>query len=238
MLDTSNLAFLHPPRNVPLSEFESPNSPIVNSRICDDCWAQLHGCPSTPHSPDIVPSAFKRVLSRPISMFHRSPSSISNSPISLSPTVDTILPPSLKRRSQSLRHTLSSSSLNTQSSSTSIPDNSTRSTPLRLSRVTLPPDLERSYGELDTYPLRHSSALCKATGGGRWEPKQIPVLHGYRQPIPGGKAPFEIQMERQEMLDRQRRENPVIKDGEFQYRFAQAPKPLSIARSPHYISTF
>jgi hypothetical protein len=122
--------------------------------------------------------------------------------------------------------------------STGIPDNSTKPTPLRLSRVTLPPDLERSYGELDTYPLRHSSALCKATGGGLWQPKPIPVLHGYRRPIPGGKAPFEIHMECEEMLDRQQRENPVIKDGEFQYRFAKAPKPLSMARSPHNISTF
>jgi len=236
MLDTSNLVFLHPPRNVPLTEFESPISPIINSRVCDDCWDQLHGCPSTPHTPDVVRSAFKRVLSHPISIFQLSPSPLSNSPISVSPTADTtILPPSLKRRSQSLRDISSSSSLNTQSSET---DNFTNPTHLRPSRATLAPDLERSYGELDTYPLRRCSILCKATGGGRWEPKQIPVLDGYRQPIPGGKAPYEIQMEHEEMLDRQRRENPVIKDGEFQYRFAKNPEPLTIARSPHYFSTF
>jgi len=75
-------------------------------------------------------------------------------------------------------------------------------------------------------------------GGGRWEPKPIPVLDGYRQPIPGGKAPYEIEMEREELLNRQQRENPVVKDGEFQYRFARDPEPLSIARSPHYMSTF
>jgi hypothetical protein len=45
-------------------------------------------------------------------------------------------------------------------------------------------------------------------------------------------------MEREELLDRQRRENPVIKDGEFQYRFVRVPEPLSIIRSPHYLSTF
>ena len=239
MLDTSNLVFLHPPRNIPLSEFESPISPIINSRVCDDCWDQLHGCPSTPHTPDIVRSAFKRVLSNPISMFQLSPlPPLCNSPISVSPTADTVLPPSLKRRSQSLRDAPSSSSLDTQSSITSTPPNSTNRTHLRVSRTTLPPDLERSYGELDTYPLRRCSVLCKATGGGRWEPKQIPVLDGYRQPIPGGKAPYEIQMEREEMLDRQRRENPVVKDGAFQYRFAKNPEPLTIARSPHYLSTF
>ncbi|KAF8807149.1 hypothetical protein BYT27DRAFT_7337900 [Phlegmacium glaucopus] len=234
LLDTSNLPFLHPPRNVPLTEFESPISPIINSRVCDDCWDQLRGCPSTPHTPDIR-STFKRVLSHPISIFQLSPSPLSNSPLSVSPAVDTtILPPSLKRRSQPLHDVSNSSSLNTQSPGI---DNSTGRINLRVSR-TLPPDLERSYGELDTYPLRHCSLLCKATGGGRWEPKQIPVLDGYRQPIPGGKAPYEIQMEREEMLDRQRRENPVIKDGEFQYRFAKDPEPITITRSPHYISTF
>ncbi|KAF8804883.1 hypothetical protein BYT27DRAFT_7105923, partial [Phlegmacium glaucopus] len=225
MLDTSNLVFLYPPCNVPLTEFESPISPIIDSRVCDDCWDQLHGCPSTPHTPDIVRSAFKRVLSHPISVFQLSPAPLSNTPISISPTAG----------SQSLRDISSSFSPNTQSSET---DNSTSRTRLRISRATLPPDLERSYGELDTYPLRRCSILCKATGGGRWEPKQISVLDGYRQPIPGGKAPYEIQMEREEMLDRQRRENPVVKDGEFQYRFAKDPEPLIIARTPHYFSTF
>ena len=67
MLDTLNLVFLHPPHNIPLSEFESPISPIINSRVCDDCWDQLHSCPSTPHTPDVVRSAFKHLLSNPIS---------------------------------------------------------------------------------------------------------------------------------------------------------------------------
>ena len=165
-------------------------------------------------------------------MFHAPSSPLSTSPTtsptSLSPAADTILPPSLKRRLHTLPDTLSSSSLCSQSSRS----------PLRASKRNHPPDPERSYGELDTYPLRRSSVLCKATGGGRWEPKQIPVLDGYRQPIPGGKAPYEIEMEREELLDRQRRANPVVIDGEFQYRFAKVPEPLSIARSPHYLSTF
>ena len=50
-------------------------------------------------------------------------------------------------------------------------------------------------------------------------------------------------MEREELLDRQRRENPVVKDGDFQYRFFanRVPEqPLSMARSPryHFLSTF
>jgi len=210
-----------------LAQFESPTSPIIDSRVCGDCWNQLHGCPSTPRSS--IRSLSKRVLSHPISMFCSSP--FSTHPKSLSPSVDTILPPSLKRRLHTLPDTPSSSSLSSQSSRSFTPPNCA-------SQQAHPPDLERSYGELDTYPLRRSSVLCKATGGGRWEPKQIPVLDGYRQPVPGGKAPYEIEMEREELLDRQRRENPVIKDGEFQYRFTRVPEPLSIARSPHFVSTF
>ena len=70
---------------------------------------------------------------------------------------------------------------------------------------------EPSFGELDAYPLRKSSAVCKATGGGRWCPKQSPPQPGIR--IPGGKAPFEIEMEREEEEAQLRHLNPVIQDG-------------------------
>lgn len=43
------------------------------------------------------------------------------------------------------------------------------------------------------------------------------VLSGYRPP--GGKAPFEIELEREEQEAKIRRLNPVVKDGDFQYRF-------------------
>lgn len=70
---------------------------------------------------------------------------------------------------------------------------------------------EPSLGGLDAYPLRRSSAICKATGGGRWEPKQIQQHPGHR--LPGGKAPFEIEMEREEEEERLRRLNPIVRDG-------------------------
>lgn len=70
---------------------------------------------------------------------------------------------------------------------------------------------ERSYGELDAYPLKRHSSLCKATGGGRWEPKPVAVHPGYR--IPGCKAPFEEEMEREEAEEMQRRANPIVQDG-------------------------
>jgi len=111
---------------------------------------------------------------------------------------------------------------------------------IRHSRLPLPVDLptERSYGELDAYPLRRSSVLCKATGGGRWEPKQSPVYAGYRPPIPGGKALFEIEMENEEREERLRRENPVVKDGDFKYRFSREPEPVVLSRSPYHLATF
>ncbi|KDR84724.1 hypothetical protein GALMADRAFT_204421 [Galerina marginata CBS 339.88] len=249
LLDTSNLAFLQPPRNVPLSEFESPISPIVDSRVCDDCWDQIHGCPTTPHTPEVTRPSFKRVLSHPITMLifpvsspspsPETPSSPASSSPSLSLSSDNFPPhPSFNRRSQSLRNTPSVSSLDTQSSSNSIPTRISRRLVIRTSQQALPQDLERSYGELDAYPLRRSSSICKASGGGRWEPKQSPVLVGYRQPIPGGKAPYEIQMEQEELLERQRRLNPVVKDGAFQYRFPREPEPITLSRSPFNLSTF
>ncbi|KIM48478.1 hypothetical protein M413DRAFT_22967 [Hebeloma cylindrosporum] len=237
LLDTSNLSILQPPRNIPISAFESPSSPIINSRVCDDCWDQIHGCPTTPHTPDIRPS-FKRALSNPIALlkFPLSPNpaqSPSSSP------VDDLLSPNFKPRSRSLRTTPSVSSFDTQSSSTSNPTPSRRIT-VRTAHLPLPQDLERSYGELDAYPLRRSSLMCKATGGGRWEPKQSPVLDGYRHPVPGGKAPFELEMERQEMLQRKQTQN-LVKDGPFQYRIPlkqQSHPPLPISRSPFNLSTF
>ncbi len=76
---------------------------------------------------------------------------------------------------------------------------------------------EPSYGALDAYPLKRSSVLCKATGGGRWEPKQEMPLAGAR--LPGGKAGYEIRLEKEAEKERRRRENPVIKDGGMSFLF-------------------
>jgi hypothetical protein len=83
----------------------------------------------------------------------------------------------------------------------------------------IPEDSERSYGKLDAYPLRRPSSVCKATGGGRWEPKQMPVLVAYRQSTTGGKAPHEILLEQEAEEESMKKENSIIRDGDFQYRF-------------------
>ncbi|KAF5312925.1 hypothetical protein D9619_003295 [Psilocybe cf. subviscida] len=227
LLDTSNLSFLHPPRNVPLAVFESPASPIITSRVCDDCFDQIHGSPTTPHTPEVPRPSFRRMLSNPISVFRApaspvcSTASTSTSPTSLqadattssSPHSDGQIHASLTRKTKSVRRKRSNASFHSSASSGSTNLNGRLS--LRQSQLALPQDLERSYGELDAYPLRRASTLCKATGGGRWEPKQAPVLAGYRCPVPGGKAPYEILMEREEQLERQRKQNPVVKDAYY-----------------------
>ncbi|EAU80269.1 hypothetical protein CC1G_13402 [Coprinopsis cinerea okayama7 len=240
LLDTSNLEFTHPPRNIPITAFDSPTSPVLNSRVCDDCYDQIHGLRTTPHTPSRP--HMKRALSHPISMLkmpltalrtgsESSLSSRASSPVHLDAP---------SRTPRSLRNSPSISSLNSSSSSAS---SQQRTGILRTGHLPLPADLERSYGELDAYPLKRSSVLCKATGGGRWEPKQSPVLDGYRPPVPGAKAPYEIEMEREEQEERRRRENPIVTDGEFRYRFirrhpSMTPTPTPECSNPFSLSTF
>ncbi|KAJ3479271.1 hypothetical protein NLI96_g9177 [Meripilus lineatus] len=92
---------------------------------------------------------------------------------------------------------------------------------------------DADLGELGTYPLRHASAICKANGGGRWEPK--PVNLQFR--IPGDKEPHEIELEREEEERRIRRLNPVIVNGDFQLRVPREFEPRSIG-GPFTYSTF
>ncbi|KAG6901577.1 hypothetical protein C0995_010306 [Termitomyces sp. Mi166 len=238
LLDTSKLDFLHPPRNMPLASYASPISPLNSYRVCHDCWDQIHGNPARPHTPDLVRPSLARILSSPIAML-KSP--LSSSPptsgtSSLASSIDTpshhsllaTAVPIARRKPRSLQTTPSSSSLS-----------AVRRVTIRASHLTLPTDLEPSYGELDAYPLRRSSVICKATGGGRWEPKQDPPIIGYRPPVPGAKAQFEIDMERAERAERRRRENPIIKDGDFQYRFfPRQHDVLVLSRTPFSLSTF
>ncbi|KAF9261858.1 hypothetical protein L218DRAFT_1043786 [Marasmius fiardii PR-910] len=207
LLDTSRLSFLHPPRNLPITTFASPQSPVVNARVCDDCWDQLHGCPSTPRTPELIRPSL------PINLMTKRPLSPSGSHASSPSSSSPRTPPNglglvvpLERKP-----TTETCSLKRVASRCSNSDLRRRAA-LRGSSMTLPEE-QRSFGELDSYPLRRSSVLCKATGGGRWEPKQDPVLDGYRVPVPGGKAPYELRMEQELEEERRRRENPVIRDG-------------------------
>ncbi|KAJ2931164.1 hypothetical protein H1R20_g5898, partial [Candolleomyces eurysporus] len=234
LLDTSNLPFVHPPRNHRIVEYESPESPIVNARVCDDCYDQVYGVRSSPHTP--TRPSMKRSHSHPISMFKMPLSALSRrdgSDSSLSSRGSLPSDSPTSQRTRSLRPSGSNSSLNTTHSAHSNSCQRTRNTStLRTAHLPLSIQLERSYGELDAYPLRRSSVLCKATGGGRWEPKQSPVLDGYRPPVVGGKAPYELEMEREEREERRRRQNPIITDGEIRYRYmSQRPESVDVVLS-------
>ncbi|KAJ7836334.1 FYVE zinc finger-domain-containing protein [Mycena olivaceomarginata] len=231
LLDTTHLSFLHPPRNTPLTEFESPASPIIGARVCDDCFDQIHGL----RSPDLVPrrpappSRANSLLASPIAFFR--------SPSASAPSLSRVEPPS--PTTPPLPHT---SILPPVASPARAPPPPTHTNPHRrrsLRRPSSPHSLrgvplaamgeERSYGELDAYPLRRASLLCKASGGGRWEPKPEAVDPALRVPIIGGKAPYELEMEREEAEERRRRSNPVIRDGDFQYRFPAIGPPIQLS---------
>ncbi|KAH7869978.1 uncharacterized protein C8R40DRAFT_1058087 [Lentinula edodes] len=76
-------------------------------------------------------------------------------------------------------------------------------------------------GKLSAYPLCRSSALCKASGGGRWVPKPDEAREETpnRAPTLGiGKALWEVEWERKVRKVKRVLENPVVRDGEFCYR--------------------
>ncbi|VDC05148.1 unnamed protein product [Peniophora sp. CBMAI 1063] len=79
--------------------------------------------------------------------------------------------------------------------------------------VELPPDL----AELATYPLRHPSAICKATGGGRWVPAPPPEDPALKR-MPGRPAAYEAALEAEAEARRRALQNPMVVDGAFRMR--------------------
>lgn len=184
LLDTSNLDFFHPPRNVPLSVFESPLSPLVDARVCTECWDQVNRF-QTPRTPELLASPIP---------FGRELASSNSSIISTPPDILSLLTHPLIRRSR------------TVSDLPRVPPSSPIMSP------------DQELGELAAYPLRNSSAVCKKTGGGRWCPKKVTTIEGYR--IPGCKPQYEIDLEREEAESRLLKSNPLFKDGgSFHYFF-------------------
>ncbi|KAF9645032.1 hypothetical protein BDM02DRAFT_3063869, partial [Thelephora ganbajun] len=208
LLDTSSLNFIHPPRGVSITAFQSPSSPIIQARVCVECHDQINGLPAFPRTPDL---SFSSPLTCDTKLLHSSNSSVISTP---SDSVSHLPRPAVRRT-----HTL--------------PDFPQIPPP----PPTHGPGLDDDIGELAAYPLRHSSAICKRTGGGRWYPKKTNTIEGYR--IPGCKAQFEIDMEREEEELRRLKLNPVFKDGDFQYRVPREIEPQSLRGvGPLVLSTF
>ncbi|KAI0638816.1 FYVE-domain-containing protein [Trametes polyzona] len=228
LLDTSKLSFLHPPRNVSIFTYHSPESPVVEARVCDECWDQIHGCKS-PRSPVISK------LSNPIALVRDTEGSIGSGSGSSSVSSSISTPPDYSPLSaMSARPAFRRTHTSPRIAASPLRSN----TPIPQS-VAVPSaqfaDSELSLGELDAYPLKRASSICKATGGGRWEPKPIPEYVAKR--VPGCKTAYELELEQEAEERRRRRANPVIKDGDFQLRVPREIEPRSPA-GPITLSTF
>ena len=181
---------------MPIQVYDSPISPVLECRVCNDCYDQIHGY-KTPRSPVVSKAS-------PIALVRNAETS--SGPSSVSSSVDT--PP----EGAPINSIAPRPAIRRTHTSPRIPTSPLRSnTPIPQSGGVLIVDSELSLGELDSYPLRRASSICKATGGGRWEPKPIPQYVAKR--IPGRKADYELELEREEEERRLRRANPVIKHG-------------------------
>ncbi|EMD41411.1 hypothetical protein CERSUDRAFT_79056 [Gelatoporia subvermispora B] len=216
LLDTTNLDFLYPPRDVPISAFASPESPVVQARVCVECWDQIHGC-TTPRSPVII----KGSIPIPVRQQTLSTSSSVSSMPATPPDNATLVRPAIRRATTSPR----------------LPGSPLRS-PVALAHTVAGAHVqepELSLGELDAYPLRRASVLCKASGGGRWEPKQAVLTMNHR--FPDGKTLYEVELEREEQEARARRANPILINGDFRIRVPRELEPRSPGGPPP-LSTF
>lgn len=201
LLDLSALPFMHPPRGTPITAFDSPMSPTVTARVCNDCHDYIHGV-RWPHlftAPrPAPPSRANSNLPSPMALLcdHISQSTLSSPMSSHSdPTAaplqhPTILPNCHFTRTQSRTRRFSPVSVHT------VPSSADKDT-------------------LDAYPLRFPSLVSKVIRNPpwQWQPKVEDPDPGQRVLVIGGKAPFEIEMEQEEEEERRRRENPVIHDG-------------------------
>ncbi|CCL98334.1 uncharacterized protein FIBRA_00328 [Fibroporia radiculosa] len=233
LLDTSNLDFLYPPRDTPITNFASPVSQVLHTRVCDHCWDQIHGVRT---SRSLAVSAVAPIAVLKAALVDSPDSSVTSSPCTPPDGCPPIARPSIRRA-----HT----------SSPRIPTSPLRSPVRTLSQTAIGVHLSDSelssnsstagdkdsgdLGELQAYPLRRASIICKATGGGRWEPKQPINLIGHR--LPGTKAPYEIELEREEEERRRRKANPILRNGDFQLRVPRELEPRSPA-GPIQFSTF
>jgi len=217
LLDTANLNFFYPPRDVPIAVFDSPTSPVVEARVCNECWDQIHGC-TTPRSPVIIKGSIPiPVRKQTLSTSSSDVSSMASTP----PDSAVIVRPAIRRATTSPR----------------IPGSPLRS-PVPPSQTIVGahvPESELSLGELDAYPLRRASVLCKRSGGGRWEPKQTIITMNHR--FPDGKTLYEVELEREEEAARARRSNPILINGDFQIRVPRELEPRSPGGPPP-LSTF
>ncbi|KAL1759140.1 hypothetical protein FB107DRAFT_205807 [Schizophyllum commune] len=232
LLNVRALPFLQPPRGHSIFEYQSSQSPVVNARVCIECHDQIYGVARSPSIPD----------ARVVEAVESRASSPASSGI-LTPPIRTL------RNKTSMASLASTSSAGSSSRSGASHPSSAATSPRVPSPVIQKMPGEPSYGPLDAYPLARCSALCKLSGGGRWQPAPSVVPAGKRtvplgdrhkpwvapspidevdtppaapererRNVPWGKAPYEVEWEREERRERRRREGVFVQDGEFRYR--------------------
>ncbi|TRM62961.1 FYVE zinc finger-domain-containing protein [Schizophyllum amplum] len=252
LLDVRALPFLQPPRGHSIFDFQSEKSLVLNARVCIECYDQIHGVSRPPsiHDARVVDGEGSRASSPASSAILTPPLRSLRSKASMASLVSTSSSGSSSRIAVSVSHA-------------SLPSSATTSPHIPAVVPKLPG--EPSYGPLDAYPLARCSALCKLSGGGRWQPAPSVVQAGKRtvplgdrhmpwvpqaademepdipEPValeeerrdrtrrsaPWGKAPYEVEWERQERRARRQREGLFVKDGEFRYRL-----PMRTASPP------
>jgi hypothetical protein len=235
LLDTSRLHFYLIPRGHSVYSFASSVAPVADARVCDACHDHVHGIiPRLPLTDAVRPP--RRTTPR---RMPPSPSSSLSASLSTPPEgAPLVIRDGTKalhtvRRNGSGSHLAPSKPRRRTASTVASPRHSPRTRVRLLPPLGGPPALLAdiapelaaiSYGELDAYPLRLPSAICKAVGGGRWEPKPVPPVN-----IPYGKPGTADFCGRPrtaaEIAEAHRLENPVIVDGEFHIRYPGPPPP-------------
>ncbi|KZT68452.1 hypothetical protein DAEQUDRAFT_738683 [Daedalea quercina L-15889] len=242
LLDTSNLDFFHPPRDTPITVYASPISPVSQERVCDHCWDQIHGV-VTPRSPVIHTASPRPLHDSPRDVYSPASSISSSSGIHTPPDIlSPIARPALRRSVTASPAGAGTSSPRPPSSPLRSPVQSSQMLSAMVSVHVADHELaaadkpaEADLGELEAYPLRRASQICKATGGGRWAPKQHINLIGNH--LPGQKPQYIIALEREEEERRRRKANPVYEHGDFKLRVPREVEPRSPG-GPVNFSTF
>ncbi len=90
--------------------------------------------------------------------------------------------------------------------------------------VEVPPPPPDTSDPFAGYPLRVPSAICKANGGGRWQPTPIPVQWHYCPPNGGGKPLYEIVNEEEDARRRSYRDEYIYRVLKHQQRQRRAQR--------------
>ncbi|KAF8508469.1 hypothetical protein JB92DRAFT_3144994 [Gautieria morchelliformis] len=236
LLDTTSLPFTFLPKNVPVSAFAAPNAPVVEARICDECFNQLQGYPNlSPRSSPTAKRAHSTSLpeARPSLVRPSSASTLAPGAYPATPPDGRPIPP--LHRSQSAAAALSAhatTSAAPQVPPTPAPTPGTDTpSPDAAASQTFTHPADQQFPRL--YP--HAQFPLKAKIYALQPPARTQPRWDGR--TPDGRIRWEVEAEQMEEDRRRRRENPVLIDGEIRVRKLRPPPPLPKG-GPYKLPTF